>query len=582
MSRNEEVATVLEEYADLIEAAEGGYKPQSYREAAENVRQFPKPVEQLAAESPEEPAEINAVGDSIARKITEYLRTGEIEEMETLREEYPIDMPALTSVEGIGPKTAGKLYRKLGITNLEELETAAEEGKIHEVSGFGEKSEQNILDHVAFAKQSQERVLLGEARPLAERILGHLTALDSVEKAEIAGSIRRWLPTIGDVDLLAAGSDGTEIVDQFSTRDAVEEVIEAGPTKASVRIDGVRIDLRVVPPEEFGAALQYFTGSKAHNIHVRNIAISRGLKMNEYGVFDVSDVDEEEDSQRAGRRIGGATEAEMYDAVGLPTFPPEIREDTGEIEAAREGSLPDLLVESDIRGDLHTHTDWSDGNYSIQEMVVAAAERGYDYHCIADHAAGPGIVGGVGLTDEDLREQHAEIEDLRERAPITVFHGVEANIDAEGNIDVGEDVLKELDVVVASPHSALDQDAERGTERIVRAIEHPDVDVIGHPTGRLINRRPGLDLDVDRVVEAAVEHDTALEVNAHPHRLDLDGDGVRTAVEAGATIVIDTDAHGPGEFDLMHYGVHTARRGWAEKTDVLNTLDADGVRAFVR
>jgi DNA polymerase (family 10) len=581
MSRNAEVADRFEEFADLLEAKDVAYKPRSYRKAAQNVREHPEPVEQLAAKGKDAVMEIEGVGDSLAEKVLEYVRTGDIEELEALRSELPVDMEALTSVEGLGPKRARKLYDALGVTTLDELEAAAQAGNVREVEGFGEKTEQNILANVDFARESQERELLGDARPVADDVLAHLSAVDAVDRAEVAGSIRRWRETIGDVDALVASEAGAAVVEAFVDWDDVDDVIESGPTKASVRARDMRIDLRVVVPEEFGAALQYFTGSKDHNVHLRNLAIDRDLKMNEYGVFDVADVDDPDAGQRVGERIGGETEAEMYAALDLPLIPPEMREDTGEIDAARDGDLPDLLEEGEIRGDLHTHTEWSDGDNTVAEMVEAAAERGYDYHCVSDHATGPGMVGGVGLSDDDLRDQLDAVASVAADADIEVFSGVEANIDAEGALSVSDDVLADLDVVVASPHSALDQDREAATERLVRAVEHPSVDVLGHPTGRMINSRAGLPVDLDPVVEAATEHGTALEVNASPFRLDLNGDAVRVAVEAGATIAINTDAHRPSELDNVRYGVHTARRGWAETADVLNTRDADGVREFL-
>jgi len=580
MARNDEVATRLEEFADLLEARDVEYKPRAYRRAAENVREYPRAIEDLAAEGADAVREIDGVGDAIASKVVEYVETGSIEELEDLREELPVEMAALTSVEGVGPKTVGKLYEALGVTTLDELEAAARDERIRTVSGFGPKTEENILENVEFARQSQERSLLGKARPVGERLRDHLLDHDAVERAEIAGSLRRWRETIGDVDVLVGSTDPEPVVDAFTDWSEATDVVEAGESKASVRADDMRVDLRVVVPEEFGSALQYFTGSKAHNVHLRNVAIERGLKMNEYGVFDVSDVEDDAD-QRAGERLGGATEAEMYDALDMPLIPPDLREDRGEIEAAQRDDLPDLLAEGDIRGDLHTHTEWSDGDNTIAEMVEAAADFGYDYHCVSDHAAGPGVFGNTGLSESELEEQLDAVAAVAEDAPIEVFTGVETNVTAEGDLSTDDALLERLDVVVASPHAALGQDAETATERIVRAVEHPLVDVLGHPTGRLINQRAGLELDYEAVAEAAVDHETALEVNASPYRLDLNGEAVRVAVEAGATVVVNTDAHRPAELANVRYGVHTARRGWAETADVLNARDAAGVREFL-
>ena len=593
MSRNDEVATRLEEFADLLEATGVEYKPTAYRRAAENVRDHPAPIEGLAAEGENAVAEIDRVGDAIAAKVVEYVETGEIEELTELREELPVDMAGLTAVEGVGPKTVGSLYDALGITDLDELEAAAEAGEIQEVSGFGAKTEQNILDRIPFAREARERTRLGDARPLADDALAHLADHDAVESAEVCGSIRRWKATIGDVDVLVASDEREPVVEAFTEWDAADATIEAGTGKASVRADGTRVDLRVVDPDEFGAALQYFTGSRAHNVAVRNRAIDRDLKLNEYGLFDVSDVDdadadgaagadaEEPDATRAGERVAGADEDAVYRALDLDPIPPELREDRGEVEAAAEGRLPLLVGEGDLRGDLHTHTDWSDGAFSIAEMAAAAAERGYDYHVVTDHATGPGMVGGVGLDEAAIEEQAAAVAEAADEAEIPIFHGIEANIGADGGLSTDDETLAALDVVVASPHAALGQDAEAATERLVAAVEHPHVDVLGHPTGRLINERPGLDPDVETVAAAAAAAGTAVEVNANPARLDADGEFVRAAVEAGATIAIDTDAHAPRELDNARYGIHTARRGWAETADVLNARSPDGLRSFL-
>ncbi|MDB9301513.1 helix-hairpin-helix domain-containing protein [Halorubrum ezzemoulense] len=601
MSRNDEVATRLEEFADLLEATGVEYKPTAYRRAAENVRDHPAPIEGLAADGEDAVAEIDRVGDAIAAKIVEYVETGEIGELTELREELPVDMAGLTAVEGVGPKTVGSLYDALGISDLDELETAAEAEEIREVSGFGAKTEENILDNIPFAREARERTRLGDARPVADDALAYLADRDAVESVEVCGSIRRWKPTIGDIDLLVASEERDPIVKAFTDWEAADATIEAGTGKASVRADGTRVDLRIVDPGEFGAALQYFTGSRAHNVAVRNRAIDRGRKLNEYGLFDVSDAEgeaadddaegeaadgaaadgAEADATRAGERIAGESEDEVYRALDMDPVPPELREDRGEVEAAAEGRLPPLVGPDELRGDLHTHTDWSDGGFSIAEMAAAAEERGYDYHVVTDHATGPGMVGGVGLDESDIEAQAAAVAEAADEVDIPLLHGIEANIDAGGDLSTDDATLAALDLVVASPHAALGQDAEAATERLVRAVEHPHVDVLGHPTGRLINERPGLDPDVEAVAEAASASGTAIEVNANPARLDADGEFVRAAVEAGATIAVNTDAHAPRELDNARYGVHTARRGWARAADVLNARSLDGLRSFL-
>ena len=578
MSDNDEVATRLEEFADLLEAQGVEYKPRAYRRAAENVRDHPESVLTLAAEGQDAVEGIDRVGDAIASKIVEYAETGTIAELDELRTELPVDMAALTSVDGVGPKTVGTLYEELGVETLDDLEAAADAGEIQAIKGFGAKTEQNILDGIDFAREAHERSLLGEAIPRGEAVRDYLRGLDAVGECELAGSIRRWKETVGDVDVLAASDEPEAVVDAFTDWEDIESVIEAGTGKASARVGGVRVDLRVVAPAEFGSALQYFTGSWDHNVALRNRAIERGLKMNEYGVFDVSDVADADADQRAGDRVAGETEESMYDVLDLAWMPPELRENRGEIGAAAEGHLPALLTEGDVRGDVHVHTEWSDGTESIDSMVAGAAEFGHEYVAITDHATGPGMVGGVGLSDDELREQIPEIRAADDGTDIAVFAGVEANIAADGSVSVADDVLAELDVVVASPHAALDGD---GTDRLVAAAKHPHVDVIGHPTGRMLNERPGLTVDIERLAGVAADHGTALEINADPRRLDLDGRAVQTAIDAGATVVVDTDAHRTSSYGHVRYGVHTARRGWAEPDDVLNTGDADDIRAFI-
>ncbi|MCL7417062.1 MAG: DNA polymerase/3'-5' exonuclease PolX [Halalkalicoccus sp.] len=580
MSRNAEIAALFEEYADLLEAQDVEYKPNTYRRAADSIREHPVAIEELASEGKDAVEGIDGVGAAISAKVIEYVETGEIEELEEERAKLPVAMDELTSVEGVGPKTVGTLYEELGVENLADLEEAASAGKIREIKGFGPKTEQNILGGLEFARKASERELLGETRPLADDLLEYLRSREGVGKAEVAGSIRRWRETSGDIDVLAASDDLEGVIETFTGWERAERVIESGENKASVVAGGIRVDLRVVVPEEFGSALQYFTGSKAHNIRFRNRALDRDLKVNEYGIFDISGLDDTSD-QRAGERVAGSTEEGMYAALDLAWIPPELREDTGEIDAAAAGDLPDLIEEGEVRGDLHTHTDWSDGTESIEEWISSAEAFGHEYLCISDHATGPGMVGGVGLSDEDLLEQAAAVRAAAADASIEVFTGVEANVDEEGGLSVSEEVLADLDLVVASPHSALDMDSESATDRLVAAISHPETDVLGHPTGRLLTRRPGLDPDLGRVAEAAADHGVALEVNANPARLDLWGRAVKVALAAGAKIAIDTDAHSREEFENVRYGVHTARRGWAEPEDVLNTWDAEAVRAFI-
>lgn len=581
MSQNAAVAARLREFADLLEARDVDFKPRAYRDAARSVEDLSEPIEDVVDEGLDAVTDIENVGEGIGTKIVEYVETGTIEELEEEREALPADIEALTSVEGVGPKTVKQLYDALGIETLDDLEAAAENEEIREVSGFGAKTEANILENVDFAHQAQERKLLGEARPIADEVLTVLDGLEAAERSEVAGSLRRWRATIGDVDVLVGSDDGGAVSEGLTNWDRVDAVIETGSTKTSVRVGDVRVDLRVVTPSEFGSALQYFTGSKDHNITLRNYAIEHGKKVNEYGVFDVSDVDDPEDGQRVGELLARETEEAVYDALGVPWIPPEMREDTGEIDAALAGDLPTLLTESDVRGDLHTHTDWSDGEASVEEMLDAAAAIGHEYYCISDHAAGAGVFGDSGLDDDEIVEQIDAVREVAADVDLEVFTGIEANIDADGEVgDVSKEIMAELDLVVASPHSDLGGESDQ-TARLVSAIENEYVDVLGHPSGRLLNSRKAMTFDPAALGEAAAANDVALEVNSNPHRLDLWGSAVQAAIDEGATVVIDTDAHSPRELNFLRYGVHTVRRGWASPDDVLNARDADGVRSFL-
>jgi DNA polymerase (family 10) len=581
VSTNDELAALLFEFADRLEATDVEYKPRAYRRAAESVAGHPTPLSDLDSEGGADAlADLDHVGDAIASKLHEAIETGSIEELEQLRAEMPAEVDALTRVEGVGPKTVGKLYRELGIETLDDLETAAENEAIRAVSGFGATTEQNILDGIPFARQAHERQLLGDARPLGEAALTHLREHPAVERCETAGSLRRWNPTIGDVDVLVATEEPDAVVATFTDWERATEVIEAGETKASLRVRDVRVDLRTVAPDEYGSALQYFTGSKGHNITLRNYALERDVSLNEYGAFDVSDVDPG-DGQRAGERLAGDTERSMYEVLDLEFVPPELREDRGEVAAAAAGDLPQLVEPGAVRGDLHTHTDWSDGGDSVEEMARAAAAFGHDYLAVTDHAVGPGVVADTGLDAEDLAEQREVVRSVADTVDIELLHGVETNVDADGAVSLGDDALGDLDVVVASPHSALDQDAETATDRLCTAVEHPHVDVLGHPSGRLLNSRAGLDIDAAALAETAAAEGVALEINSNPRRLDLWGGAVKAAVDAGATVVTNTDAHAPAEFENVRYGVRTARRGWAEADDLLNARGVDDVREFL-
>ncbi|MDZ7689308.1 MAG: DNA polymerase/3'-5' exonuclease PolX [Halobacteriales archaeon] len=555
-AENDEIAAMLEEFADRLEAKSVEYKPRAYRNAAESVREA-SPGELDA------PKTIPDVGDAIASKIEEYRETGHVEELEELREEMPVEMVELTRVEGIGPKTVGKLYDALGITNLDELEEAARKGRIQNVEGFGEKTEQNILEGIEFARQSAERSLLGDSLPKARELVARVEETEGVVRAVAGGSIRRRKETIGDIDIVVVSED------REATADAVTgwevEVIQKGDRKTSFRDGDEDVDLHLVKEDEFGAALQYFTGSKKHNVKTRDVAIDRDLKLNEYGVWKEEDGEEE--------RVAGESEEEVYAALKMAYPPPELREDRGEVESALEDNLPELVTLEDVRGELHSHTERTDGGATLEEMVAGAIERGMDYLAVTDHTEALGVAGG--LTDDELLELAEDVRALDKDSEIRVFAGTEANILKDGSIDVSDDVLAQLDVVVASIHGGFRMNRDEATERLVSAVRHEDVDILGHPSGRLINRREGYDYDFETVLEAADDEGVALELNANPHRLDVRDTQVKRCVEAGVPVAVNTDAHTPSEYDYVEYGVATARRGWAEADDILNTRSVE-------
>mgnify|MGYP000152577383 FL=1 len=554
MTEREAVAGMLDEFADRLEAKGVEYKPRAYRNAAESVRD-------TSRDALEQPKGIPDVGDAIASKIDEFRETGRVEELEELRDETPVEMEALTRVEGVGPKTVGKLYDALGVTDLDELEEAGRDGRIRNVTGFGEKTEENILDGIPFAREAGERTLLGESVPKARELVETVEGVVGVERAVAAGSVRRRKETTGDIDIVVVSDDREATADAFADRDV--ELVQKGDRKTSFRGDGEEVDLHLVEDDEFGAALQYFTGSKKHNVKTRDVAVGKGLKLNEYGVWD-AETDE---------RVAGETEEEVYDALGMGYIPPEMREDRGEVEVARDGTLPDLVNVEDVRGELHSHTSRTDGGATLEGMVAGAEEKGLDYLAVTEHTEALGVVGG--LSDDELLTLADDVRALGEDTDVRLFSGAEANILKDGSLDVSDGTLSQLDVVVASVHTGMDMAKEEATERLVSAVRHDGVDILGHPSGRLINSREGYGYDFDAVLDAAEDEGVALELNANPRRLDIRDTQVRRCVEHGVPVAVNTDAHAPGEYGYVKYGVWTARRGWAEVEDVLNTRTAD-------
>jgi len=557
---NAEVARLFRQFADLLEIQGANpFRVRAYRNAARVVGDLPEPVATLAAEGPERLDALPGIGADLAGKIVEIVSTGNLGVFRELARTLPKGLIAVMHLPGLGPKRTRALFEELGIRSLAQLEQAARAKRVRTLRGFGAKTEARILREVALRREAGGRVLRSVAAGYGGAILEMLAAVQGVEKALIAGSFRRLRDTVGDLDILVTCENCASVVDRFVTFPEVEEVLAQGPTRASVRLrSGLQVDLRVLPEESYGAGLYYFTGSKAHTVAVRTLAQERGLKMNEYGVY------------RGKRRIAGKTEEGVLATVGLPWIPPELREDRGEIEAARRGTLPKLVGMDDIRGDLQCHTPDSDGRDTLAAMARAAEDLGYEYLAITDHSPALAMIGG--LDRAGVRRQMRNIDRLNGRLRrLTVLKGAEVEILEDGSLDLDDDTLAALDVVVASIHTKLDLPAPTQTARLTRAVSHSSVDIIGHPSGRLLGHRRGARFDLERVCRAAADHGVLLEINAQPDRLDLDDTSIRTAIEHGVTLVIDTDAHATTELRYMRWGVDQARRGWAEKRHIGNT-----------
>lgn len=568
--RAAEVADVLEEIGRLLEfKGENPFKVRAYANAARALADLGEPLDAVLAEG--RLRDIPGIGAAIADKIVTYAESGSIPLLERLRGEIPAGLLDLVAVPGLGVKRARAAFETLGITSLDDLEAAAASGRLAEVPGFGEKTARTILAGLERVRAYTGRWLAAEARPLAERLLAALREDPDVVRAEIAGGLRRAMETVHDVDLVAASVDAATVLDHFAALPAVAAVTARGDTKATVRLaGGIPADLRVVAPAAFPFALQYFTGSQAHNTRLRGLARRRGLKLNEYELL-----------RKDGTPLECADEAAVYAALGLEWIPPEIREDRGEVEAARKGGLPRLVERGDLRGVLHVHTEWSDGRATIEAMAEAARARGFEYLAVCDHSRSAAYAGG--LSADRLREQREEIERVNARLEgFVVLAGCEVDILADGRLDYPDDVLAGLDLVVGSLHSRLGLPREEQTERVLRAIESPWLDILGHPAGRVLNRREGADLDMERILDAAAGAGVALEINGDPHRLDLDWRWHRAAMERGIRLAIDPDAHGPETLDYVDNGIGIARKGWVTREAVLNALPLDEFRKALR
>ncbi|MCC3773523.1 DNA polymerase/3'-5' exonuclease PolX [Streptomyces sp. UNOB3_S3] len=566
---NEEVAAVLQEYADLV-AITGGdaFKARAYEKAARAIGGHPSDVSKLDIDGLRE---IPNVGKSIAEKVVEYLGTGRVAAFEETRTSVPPGVRELLTIPTLGPHKALVLYEELGVSSVDGLLDAIHQERLRDLKGFGEKTEQNILHGIELMKKAGGRILLSAASDAAERIVADLSRIDGCESCAFAGSLRRMRETIGDVDVLVAADRAEPFMEAISTLPYTAEVIARGLKKTSVRtVDGLQIDLRVLPPDAWGAGLLYFTGSKPHNIQIREIAVRQGWKLSEYGLF----------YGKSGKKITSETEEAIYAKLGLPWIPPALREDRGEVAAGLRDELPTLIEEADIRGDLHTHTDLTDGLASLEDMIAAAAERGYAYYAITDHA--PNLYM-QRMTDAKMLAQREQIRKLDgKHRKIRLLHGTELNIGPDGDVDWPEEFLAGFDLCVASVHDHFKQNRAEQTRRLIRACENPAVSIIGHPTTRLLGKRPGIDADFDEVFAACARTGTALEINAHPERLDLGDEDILRARRHGVKFSINTDAHSVMHLPYMRYGVGTAQRGWLTKDDVINTWPLQKLRRFLR
>jgi DNA polymerase (family 10) len=569
--KNSEVARVFQDVADLLELkGESVFKIRAYQKAARSIDYHPRELEVMINDG-EDLQSIPGVGEAIAKKATELITTGKLAYYENLKAEFPEGITNLLSIPGIGPKTASKLSRELGVTTVDELDRAIGEGRVARLFRVGEKTAENIRHQIQALRRKDQRILLGEALKAVDEIIGALRPVSGVRNLTAAGSLRRFRETVGDIDLMGTADSPEKVIDAFVSLPHVAEVLAQGPTKASVIIGGgLQVDLRIVEHDSFGSLLQYFTGSKQHNISLREKVSKRGLKLSEYGTTVVGTDKLEKFSN----------EEDFYQRLGLQYIPPEIREDQGEIEKAEQQAIPHLVEVSDIKGVLHAHTNWSDGRSSIEELVTGARDMGYQYIAITEHSAGRGIAHGLSVNR--LREQIAEIRALNERLKgIRVLTGLEVDIRADGSLDMPREILAELDIVIAAVHSGMNQSEEKMTSRVVEAIENPDVDILAHPTCRLIGEREPVAINLEAVFQAAAKHGKIIEINSMPERMDLKDTHAFRARDMGLKLAIGSDAHSVAHLGFMRFGVGVARRAWCEPKHILNTLPVDELLAVL-
>ena len=558
--KNSKIAKVFQDIADLLELkGENPFKIRAYQKVVRSIEHLPVEVEQLVTE--DRLKDIPGAGEAITKKISELVTTGHLDYYEKLKAEFPEGISTLLDVPGIGPKTAMLLSSELDIRSVDELEAAIAGGKITSLYRMGDKTAENILRHIQALRRKDQRIPIGEALPVVDEISARLRELPGLKKLAAAGSLRRSRETVGDIDLMGTADNASEVIQTFTTLPQVKEVLASGSTKGSVVVSGeLQVDLRIVEHDSFGSTLQYFTGSKQHNISLRERARRQGLSLSEYGITDLA----------TGQLEKFATEEAFYNRQGLEFIPPEIREGEQEIARAEQGTIPKLVEQSDIKGDLHVHTTWSDGHDTIEAMALAARERGYQYLGIADHSGGRGIAHG--LDTERLKQQILEIRELNHRiSGIHIFSGMEVDIRADGSLDIPDELLQELDIVTAAVHSSFNQSQEQMTGRIIGAMENPNVDVLAHPTCRLLPDREPVAVDMEAILQAAARTNTILEINGMTSRLDLKDIHSYRARELGVALVINTDAHGVEHLEFMRFGVGIARRGWCQAADILNT-----------
>ncbi len=562
---NQQIAKIFREIAAFLEMKDVPFKPVAYRRAAWGIEALEDDLEDLYNKGGTQALEeLPGVGKDLALKIEEYVKSGKIKHLEELKKEMPVDVIGLTRVEGVGAKTVKKLYEKLHIKTLNDLEKAAKKGRIQTLEGFDVKKEQNILRGIEFLKKEQGRMLILQAYAMAEVVKKKLLKHPEIKKVEVVGSLRRMRETIGDIDVLAISTNAKKTADFFAGMPEVEEVYGKGEAKTNVRLkSGVDADLRIFQPNEFGAAMQYFTGSKEHNVETRKIAIQKGWKLNEYGLF------------KGRKRIAGKTEEEIYEKLGMQTPPPETRENTGEIEAALKGKLPKLISYDSLKGDLQVQTNWSDGEHSLGEMAEAAIKEGLEYIGITDHSQSLKVAGG--LDSKRLEQQFKEIDALNKKfkGKLIILKSAEIDILKDGALDIPEELLSRLDYALITLHTNTKMPESEITARVIKAMKNPYADILGHPTGRLVLRREAYEVNMQEVMEAAKAYGVALEANAYPERLDLKDTYIRKAVEMGIKLVISSDAHNKNHFKYLRFGIAQARRGWAEQKDVINTLSME-------